>query len=140
MAVVCRTFRGEHLSPGLKCEDKSLAVQASKDECDINTIVKKYLRTGELPGIRQVVYADISGLTDLQDALNTVIKAEEGFAALPAETRRFFDNDPVKLVEFAQDPANKEKAIELGLVDKPAPVLDKPMAVAAASPAAAPTT
>lgn len=105
-------------SEGIECLDPSLAVQASKDETDINTIVNKYLRTGEMPEQRQGIYADISELTDLQEALEQVRAADEAFMALPAEVRRYFDNDPVKLVQFANDPANLDKAIELGLAER----------------------
>lgn len=121
-SVKARTYRGPRVAVKLVCEEPSLAVQASKEECDINVIVKKYMRTGELPGVRQAIYADISHYTNLQDALHQVAAAEEGFMSLPAEVRRYFDNDPVKLIEFAQDPANNAKAIELGLAEpKPQP-------------------
>lgn len=102
-------------SGDIKCEDVSRAVQAARDECDINVIVKKYLRTGELPAARQAIYADISSMGNLQDALHMVDAAESAFMELPADVRRYFDNDPVKLVAFAQDPRNQAKAVELGL-------------------------
>lgn len=106
---------------GLACEDPSLTVQASKDECDINNIVNKYLRTGDIAllGQRQTVYADVSELGDLQDAYGRVMAAEEAFLSLPAEIRREFDNDPIKLVNFCSDPSNLPRAIELGLAPKP---------------------
>lgn len=124
-------------SIGLLCQDESLAVQASRDEVDINTIVNKYLRTGELPVQRQVIYADISEMGDLQACLERVSAAEEAFAQLPARIRRYFDNDPVRLVEFAADPANTEKAIELGLaLPKPVPPRQPaPVDALAAAPA-----
>lgn len=102
---------------GVECQEASLTVQSSKDECDINNIVNKLLRSGEpLPELRGV-YADLSGMPDLQSALDQVVAADEAFMALPARVRTFFDNDPVKLVAFAQDPANLPKAIELGLAE-----------------------
>lgn len=101
---------------GLKCEDPSRTVQASKDECDLNVIIKKYLRTGELPEARKAAYMDLSEIPDLKGALDTVIAAEEAFMSLPASVRRYFDNDPVKLVEFSSDDKNYAKAAELGLV------------------------
>lgn len=131
---------GASQDEGLKCEDPTLTVQSSKDECDINVIVKRYLRTGELPGVRQGVYADISGLTDLRDAIHMVNDAEQAFMELPAELRREFDNDPTKLVEFAADPRNRDRAIELGLVDPPKKPPFVPGAPAAAPAAAPPVT
>ncbi|QKI28896.1 VP3 [Kummerowia striata gokushovirus] len=115
---------GDLTSEGLACKDETRAVQASRDETDINHIINKYLRTGELPQSRQGIFADIAHMKDLQGAIEEVELAKEAFMALPADVRRFFDNDPVKLVEFADDPANTTKLVELGLIDpprKPAP-------------------
>lgn len=38
---------------------------------------------------------------------------------LPATLRREFDNDPVKLLAFLQDENNRDRAIQLGLVNAP---------------------
>lgn len=109
---------GNSADDGLKCEDESLTVQASKEECDINVIVAKYLRTGVPPEQRQVIYADLSEIPDLREAIHMVNDAQQAFMELPAEVRREFDNDPVKLVEFAQDPRNLDRAVELGLATR----------------------
>lgn len=144
----CRNYRstfGTTDEFGIVFEDESLAVQASKEECDINTIVKRYLRTGELPQVRQGAFADISGMVGLADSLNMVIEAERSFMALPAEIRREFDNDPVKLVHFANStrPEDRERAVRLGLlaplaapsgVSTPAPAGTAPTALGAAPP------
>lgn len=114
--IVCRSYRDVKDKVKLTCEDPSLTVQASKDECDLNVIIRKYLRTGELPEARHAAYADLSQIGNLQDSLNSVIAAEQAFMALPAETRRYFDNDPVKLVNFAADDRNYSEAVRLGLV------------------------
>lgn len=147
MKVVARSYFDVigNSDDGLLCEDPSLAVQAAKAECDINNIVKTYMRTGELPGQRQLIYADISEMSDLRDALHMVNDAQQAFMDLPAEVRRHFDNDPVKLVEFAQDPNNYDKAVELGLAvrkEVPAPVTPSaaaPVVTAGSSPAVAPS-
>lgn len=107
---------GASQDDGISCPEKTLAIQSSRDECDINVIVRKYQQTGELPGQRQVLYADISEIGDLRDSLEKVQRAEEAFMALPAEVRQFFDNDPVNLVNFSANEQNYEKALELGLV------------------------
>lgn len=122
----CRNYRstvGNTEEFGIKFEDPSLAVQASREETDINNIVKRYMRTGELPQVRQGVFADISEMVDLRDAIHMVNEANQAFMELPAEVRREFDHDPAKLVEFAQstDPKDREKAIRLGLIAPSAP-------------------
>lgn len=122
--VVARSYFdtvGNSADPGVTCRDASLAVQASKQECDINFIVNKYLRTGEMPGHRQGVFADLSEFTDLRDAIHIVNEAQQAFMELPAEVRKEFDNDPTKLVEFASDlsdPKKFDRALELGLVER----------------------
>lgn len=104
---------------GIACPEPTLAVQASKEESDINNIINRYLRTGELPQVRQGIYADLANMPlDLGMAYEQIAKAEDAFFALPAQIRREFDNDPVKLVEFAQNPENFDRMIELGLLAK----------------------
>lgn len=104
---------------GLLCEDKSLAQQHQKDEADINTIVRRFGLTGELPsGIRMPTYGDFTVVTDYQTALNAVKAAEASFMAMPAHIRMKFDNSPEKFVDFCSNPANLEAAIELGLAVK----------------------
>ena len=36
---------------GLCCEDESLAIQSAKEDADINTIVRRFGLTGELPSV-----------------------------------------------------------------------------------------
>jgi len=119
----------------IKCEDPSLAVQASKDECDINVIIKKYLRTGELPQMKQAVYADLSEMPDLKAAMDIVVQADQAFMSLDANIRRRFDNDPVKLVQFASDDSNYDEAVKLGLV-VPRPLQADPQVAGEPAPVA----
>jgi phage internal scaffolding protein len=103
---------------GLACEEPTLAQQQFKDECDINNILRQFNVTGLLPeNPLSPRYGDFTGIMDYQSALNAVIAAEEGFMALPAEIRASFDNDPEQLINFLNDPANKDQAIKLGLID-----------------------
>lgn len=141
--VVARSYFdavGDSADAGVDCSgDPSLAVQASRDECDINVIIRKYLRTGELPGLREGVYADLSGLTGLQDAIQVVRDADLAFSALPADVRSAFDNDPVRLVQEAHDESKREKFEKLGLVKAKAapvqPAVSEKPAAAASQPA-----
>lgn len=104
---------------GLKCEDPSLAVQDSKDEVDINTIVVRFGLTGELPDVVQVPqYGDYSGVFDFQTAMNAVRQAGEAFMELPAKVRARFHNDPQEYLEFFSDPKNQDEAIALGLAER----------------------
>lgn len=103
---------------GLECRDPSRAQQNMKDECDINTIVKRFNLTGEIPsGFEMPQYKDFEGVGDYHTALNAVIKADEAFMELPATIRARFDHDPAKLIDFLADEKNRTEAITLGLVE-----------------------
>lgn len=121
--VVARGYFDPKPDDGLVCPEPTLTVQSSKDECDLNVIIRKYWRTGELPGVKQGVYADISQLGDLAYCLDVVDRAEAAFMDLPADVRRALDDDPVKLVSLAADksPEATAKLVSLGLVDAPKP-------------------
>jgi len=90
--------------------------QSFKDECDINSIVKKALRNGLLPdGNVNPIYGDFSDVKEYQEGLNIVLRAESQFNSLPAHVRSKFENDPAKFLEFATDPSNKAEMVSLGL-------------------------
>lgn len=98
--------------------------QAPAEACDVNSIMARYARTGVLPVMRmQGAYADVSGLSgfDYGQAQELLQRCNDAFMLLPAEVRASMDNDPAKFVQFVQDPANRDKAVELGLIAK-APV------------------
>lgn len=105
---------------GLKCEDPSLAQQHMKEEADINTIVKRFGLTGEVPtGMRLPTYGDFTGIADYQTALHQVKAAQESFMSLPADVRQKFGNDPGAFVDFCSDEKNREALVQMGLIEKP---------------------
>lgn len=102
-------------------ELKSMAQQQFKEECDINEIVRRFGLTGQLPENYSAPQSgDFTGITDFQTAMNAVVDAQERFMALPASIRAEFGNDPQKLIAFVDDEKNRDKAIEIGLIQKPA--------------------
>jgi len=104
---------------GLLCQDVSLAQQHMKDECDINVIIERFGVTGELPNSPvSPRYGDFSEVTDYHSALNQINATMDDFMAMPAKLRVRFDHDPVKLLEFLNDEANRSEAISLGLIDE----------------------
>jgi len=103
---------------GLACEEPSLAQQQFRDECDINTILKRFNITGELPNAPvSPRYGDFTGISDYKTALDRVMAAEEEFLALPATLRARFENDPANLIEFLDNEENRSEAEKLGLVE-----------------------
>lgn len=105
----------------LHCEDESLAIQSERDECDINTIVKRFGLTGELPfGVDVPVYDDFTNIpNDYHQALSFIMAADDTFMEMPADVRSRFDNDAGKFLAFVNDSSNYDEAIALGLVPKP---------------------
>lgn len=114
----------------------SRTMQSFKQECDINNILKNYTKTGFLPHINknQPNYFDVPSNIDYQIALNTIMDAEQRFAALPASVRDQYKNDPGQLIAALQDPAQHDKLRELGVL-APKPVASQ-HPTAAGTPAA----
>ena len=96
--------------------------QSFQKKCDVNHIMKTAERTGQITHLRksQGQFMDCTQMGSLQDAYETVGQAQRSFNALPANVRKEFDNDPIKMQKFLLDPKNKDRAIELGLMEKPA--------------------
>lgn len=114
------------LASGLACDpDESMTQQQFAEECDINTIVRRFGLTGELPSdVRMPQSGDFTSVGDFHSAMNLVREAEEQFMLLPAELRLRFGNDPGQLLAFLDVEGNREEAVRLGLVNKP-PEVDR---------------
>lgn len=104
-------------------DSEPVTQQHFRDECDINLMMKRYQRTGILPGDpgRALVgsYGDFSEVPEYREALEIIRRAESQFQALPAMVRDRFKNDPAQLLAFVQDKGNREEAIKLGLIEAP---------------------
>lgn len=102
---------------GLRCDDLSLCKQSFAEEVDINTIVRRFHLTGELPtDVRAPQYVDFEGVFDFHSAMNAVARAGESFDRMPAHVRARFHNSPAEFVDFCSDAANRSEAVKLGLV------------------------
>ena len=112
---------------GLECLDPTMAQQQFREECDINTIMERFGRTGELIApIRMPQYGDFDGVNDYHSAMNAIVEAQSAFDSLPAKVRARFGNDPAEFLDFVYNEENRDEAIRLGLVEAviqaPAPV------------------
>lgn len=103
------------------CGSELITKQAMKDECDINNILKQYKRTGIIAHInaQEPVYTDLPDQFDYQQALNTQMQADAAFATLPSVVRAHFGNNPAALLAALNDPSQREKLTELGIIRKP---------------------
>ena len=113
----------------LECLDESLAIQSAKDESDINTIVRRFGLTGELPNdLAMPQSGDFTNVPDFHSAMNLVRAAQDEFLRVPAEIRARFGNDPQALMAFVEDDRNYDEAKRMGFL-KPDPVAAKPLDV-----------
>lgn len=121
----------------LDCSDlPSLTRQEFADECDVNNLMARFEASGILPSNMNTAeprYLDVSNVPDLPTALGMLADATDAFMALPATVRRDFDNDPVKFIQFAENPDNIEKMRGWGLAPPP-PVEAPPQKVEIINP------
>lgn len=102
-------------------------LQSFKDECNINTIVNSYMKTGmwgnSLRGATsKPMFGDFTSVPDFVESQNIIAKANEMFDAMPLNIRKRFNYNPEELLAFVNDENNKEEAIKLGIAtEKPKP-------------------
>lgn len=96
----------------------SATKQSFKDECDINTIMGRYLRTGVLDFVNkhQPRYEDLSEAADYQQAMLIVAESKSLFEDLPSRIRTEFENNPAKFLDFVHNPENRPRMAEMGLL------------------------
>lgn len=105
---------------GVDVGTEGAAQQQFAEEVDINTIVRRFGLTGQLPnGIGMPQSGDFTEVSDFHTAMNLVRQAEEAFLKIPGETRARFNNDPARVMAFLADGANRAEAIKLGFIEAP---------------------
>ncbi|UDN67765.1 internal scaffolding protein [robinz microvirus RP_111] len=113
--------------------EPSLTRQEFAEECDINTLMKRYDMhviggPGNLPAA-EPVYADFANMPqDLMGYLQFMDDAEKSFMMLPAVVRKEFDNSAMEFIAFASDPGNLDQMRSWGLAP-PAKAPETPAAV-----------
>lgn len=109
--------------------------QEFAQECDINNIMSRYLKTGIIDHVRESApqFLDASPV-EFQEAMQIVAQAETLFEELPSSIRNRFENDAAKLLEFVHDPSNIAESVAMGFLD-PSKVPPPPTA-ASTAPAA----
>lgn len=103
--------------------------QHMKDECDINLILKRFEKTGQLQHVNGEPprYGDFTNVTDYQTAVQRVAEADREFLELPAHIRSRFHNSPGELLDFLSNDSNLAEAVELGFIE--VPEVESPIAV-----------
>lgn len=122
-------------------DEKSLTRSEFAEECDINVLMSRYEKTGDVSAFMNNVktpqYLDLSVVPDFQTALHVLRDAQLAFDALPAQVRFEFNNSPEEFVAFASDPENLSQMRTWGLAP-PEKLPDAPMRVEVVNPPAEP--
>lgn len=95
----------------------SLTKQAFGDDCNINKIMARHMKTGLVEHVnpREPMYGDFSQVNDFHSALERVTEAQEQFALLPSAVRNLVQNDPERLLQALTDPEETAMLAEAGL-------------------------
>lgn len=101
--------------------EETLTVQSEAPACDINNILARYERTGQLPDMirENAQYGDFSDVGSFMEAQNIVAHANAQFAALDAHVRARFLNSPAEMLKFIDEAEHDHKKaqelVQLGL-------------------------
>jgi len=115
-------YGGGNLPPSTPYVEKSpgRTRQDDLESSKIGNIVKRYLKTRELPVTgREAFFADVSSMPDYQTAFGILEAGANAFKQLPAEVKTRFDNDPAKFLDFTNDAGNRDEMVTMGLLDAP---------------------
>lgn len=109
-------------------EDEDLVQHSMQAECDINTIMARYQKTGELThvGSQAAIFGDFYDVTDYKAGQERLIQADALFMELPAKIRDRFNNDPAQFIEFATDEKNIDELRSMGLAEPASPTTGAP--------------
>lgn len=113
--VIRNRFQRESVQ--FKTEGESMTEQCHKDECNINSLLAKYDKTGFIRNLNpnQPFYGEFSQDASLQENIHIARDVEDYFKKLPADVRTLFNNKATNLVEALADNSMDEKLRELGI-------------------------
>lgn len=89
--------------------------QQFKDEVDVNSIVSRVLRTGDVTVLnrREPNYGFAESVS-YHEAMNVIVNTEERFNSLPAKIRDHFNSDIMEFMEAMEKPDFEEVMKGLG--------------------------
>jgi len=96
--------------------------QSFKKETDLNYLIARYQKTGQLPRMpERTPQFGYAPSVDFQEALQLVESAKNNFQQLPSHVRERFQNDPASFLAFVENPENAPKFAEYGLAEAKTP-------------------
>lgn len=106
-------------SPSVEFTEPSITEQSHRSECNINSIMSRFMRTGVLGSdtqAREMFFGDFSDVGSFHDVQNIMADAREKFTSLPANIREAFGNDISKFLDALRDRSQIGKLLDLGLI------------------------
>lgn len=108
-------------------DEESLTQQDDAKDTDINVIVKRFTKSGQLPQlVMDALSGDFTDMPDYRACMERIKAANDAFATIPADIRGRFQNDPDRFIKWANDPENLDELRKLGLAKPPAPPPKEP--------------
>lgn len=108
---------GQKIKSQILFEGPGRTKQSFRDECDINIIMGRYLKTGHIEHVNQTLpqFTDMTGL-DYTESMQIVAESKSLFLELPSNIRAKFENNPAKFLDFVHNPENRSEMAEMGLL------------------------
>lgn len=98
----------------------SVVQQEFAEECDINRLVEKHVRSGVgFPQSSLEQFADVSDVPDYQQAQEAVLKAQNAWYSLDASIRRYFNDKPENFLRALHDKNQHDELVRLKVFKKP---------------------
>ena len=103
--------------------DEMRTKQDDRNRTNLNSIMRKYMATGELPTGRPVSYGDFTKVDSLLTAMVQVDQAERSFARLPAKVRDLCANDPVNFLAMVETEEGRQALNDAGMKPEQDPTI-----------------
>jgi len=118
MTTATYSFYTPHPSITLDCGTEEITKQSHKAECDINTILSQFSRTGIIDHINNspAEWLDLPDTMDFQQSLAVISEAQDAFASLPSQVRDYYQNSPAVFLGALTNPAEHDRLVEYGVL------------------------
>lgn len=115
------SFYRPHMRVFAPHSDELVTRQDFKAECDINTILRQYSKTGVITHVQKnrPTYTDLPDGLDYQRSMNIILEGQEAFDGLPSSVRSRFGNDPATFLLALSDPDQRGYLTEVGVFKTP---------------------
>jgi len=114
-----RTRFDSPLKIGVACTEAERRTKSEfVDECDINKLIARYVKTGRLPDNAKSAaarFGDFSQVPTFGEMQEKILAANDLFMELPSAVRKQFDNDPGQFLAAADTKEGRVILQALGL-------------------------